>query len=308
MKAIGVILVLGALSLPAYAQTKVDERRPAAKDAVVEIENLAGSVKVIAWKNAEVQVTGTLGAGVEELRFSGGPERLQISAEMGEGAGGWHGRHGAAAGADLEVRVPEASRVRVEGFASSVQAEGLAGRLEVETVNGSIAVKGGTAALELQSVNGAVEIDGAAQRVEASSVNGRVTIRSAGGDVEASSVSGGVEVSGASYSRVELEAVSGALRFTGALTPNASLELQTVSGEVELELPAEQGAAVSVSTFTGQIRTDFAEAPAPEKTSRHTPEKELRFTIGSGGARIQIETLSGSVNIRKAGAARKTTK
>jgi hypothetical protein len=307
MKAIGVILMVGAASLPAYAQTKVDEKRPAAKDAVIEIENLAGSVRVVAWKNAEVQVTGTLGAGVEELRFTGGPERLRISPELEEGAGGWHGRHGSDAKADLEVRVPEASRVRVEGVSASVQAEGLEGQLEVETVNGSIIVKTGSAALDLQAVNGTVEIDSTARRIEASSVNGKVTIRSTGGEVEASSVSGGVEVTGGSYSRVELEAVSGSLRFAGALEPNASLDLQTVSGRVDLELPAEAGATVSISTFSGHIRTDF-EAPAPEKTSRYTPEQELRFTIGSGGARIEIETLSGSVDVRKAGAARKATK
>lgn len=306
MRAIGWILVLGTLALPAAAQTKVDEKRPAAKDAVVEIENLAGSVKVIAWKNAEVHVTGTLGAGIEALRFTGGPERLRIAPELEEGLRSY-GRHGKEARADLEVRVPEASRVRAEGVSSSVQAEGLEGQLEVETVSGAITVKGGTATLELQAVNGAVEIDSAARRVEASSVNGTVTIRSAGGEVEASSVSGSVDVVGGSYARVEMEAVSGSLRFAGALAPNASLDLQTVSGGVEVELPAETGAAVSISTFSGDIRTDF-EAPAPEKTSRYTPEKELRFKIGNGGARIEIETLSGSVDVRKAGAAKKATK
>jgi DUF4097 and DUF4098 domain-containing protein YvlB len=300
MKAIGAILILGLAAAPALAQTKVDEKRPAAKDARIEIENLAGSVKVIAWKNAEVQVTGTLGPDVEELEFSGGPDRLRIHPEL---AGGWlHGHSWKDKGvqSDLEVRVPEAAELRIEVVAASVTTEGLTGRLNVESVNGSITVKSGSAVLELESVNGAINIDGAAQRVQAESVNGSVSIRMAGGSLEAGVVSGSLDVSGGSFSRAELESVSGSIRFAGALQPTGSLDLQTVSGGVEVELPSGQGADVSISTFSGGIKTDF-EAPAPEKTSRYTPEKELRFKIGAGGSRIEIETLSGSVNVRKAG-------
>jgi len=306
MKAIGAILVLGLAASPAVSQTRVDEKRKAAKDATVEIENLVGSIKIVAWSNPEVQVTGSLGPDIESLDFSGGPERLQISPEPSSdwsGSHGWGGSHksrATSARSDLEVHVPEGSRVRVDGYASSVQAEGLNGRLEVETVDGSITVSGGKAELELESVNGAVSVDSAAQRVEAQSVNGKVLLKIAGGEIEASSVSGGVELSGGSFTRISVESVSGSVRFAGALESRGSLRLQTVSGGARVELPASQGADVSVSTFSGRIDADFG-APSPVKTSRYAPGKELRFTIGAGGARIEIETLSGSVDIRKAG-------
>ena len=73
--------------------------------------------------------------------------------------------------------------------------------------------------------------------------------------------------------------------------------MESVSGTVDLFLPAGLGAEFSVSTFSGEITNELG--PAAEKTSKWTPEKELSFTSGSGGAQITVETLSGAVNIRK---------
>ena len=57
MKRAALILV-AALAFPAAlaAQTTVDQKRPAAPDASVSIENSAGSTKVTGWERAEVSV------------------------------------------------------------------------------------------------------------------------------------------------------------------------------------------------------------------------------------------------------------
>ena len=88
--------------------------------------------------------------------------------------------------------------------------------------------------------------------------------------------------------------------FSGAITnelARATLAVESVSASVELILPAGLGAEFSVSTFSGDITNELG--PAAEKSSKWTPEKELSFTTGSGGARITVETLSGAIHIRK---------
>jgi len=87
------------------------------------------------------------------------------------------------------------------------------------------------------------------------------------------------------------------VRFEAGLSARATLSVESVSGGVDLLLPASLGAEFTVSTFSGAITNELG--PAAEKSSRWTPEKELSFTTGSGGARITVETLSGAVNIRK---------
>ncbi|HYN01726.1 MAG TPA: DUF4097 family beta strand repeat-containing protein [Vicinamibacteria bacterium] len=285
-------LVLAAvLAGPAwvFAQTPVDKSRPAAADGKVTIENMSGSVKVTGWDRAEVQVKGTVGSG-GELSFDGSEKETTIEVEA---------EHGNPMGirSDLEVFVPAGSSVSIEGFAASISVAGVTGSVSAETVNGSITQTGAAKGVELQSVNGAIDVTKASGRLKAEAVNGTVTVRDASGELEASTVNGKVLVIGGSFDRAALESVSGGVKFEAGLTPKATLSVESVSGSVDLLLPAGLGAEFTVSTFSGAITNELG--PAAEKSSQWTPQKELSFTTGSGGARITVETLSGSVNIRK---------
>jgi DUF4097 and DUF4098 domain-containing protein YvlB len=285
-------LVLAAvLAGPAWAlaQTPVDKSRPAAADGKVTIENMAGSVRVTGWDRAEVQVKGTVGSG-GELSFDGSEKQTTIEVEA---------EHGNPMGikSDLEVFVPSGSSVSIEGFAASISVAGVRGSVSAETVNGSITQTGAAKDVELQSVNGTIDVTKASGRLKAEAVNGTVTIRDASGELEASTVNGQLLVTGGSFDRAALESVSGGVKFEAGLSPKATLSVESVSGSVDLFLPAGLGAEFTVSTFSGAITNDLG--PAAEKSSRWTPQKELSFTTGSGGARITVETLSGSVNIRK---------
>jgi len=285
-------LVLAAvLAGPSWlaAQSPVDQKRPAAPDAKVSIENLSGSVKVTGWDRAEVQVKGTLGEGAE-LSFDGPEKDLQIEVET---------EHGNPMGvkSDLEVFVPAGSSVSVEGFQATISVAGVTGAVSAETVNGSITQAGAAKSVELESVNGSIDVTKATGRVQAEAVNGTVTVRDASGELDASTVNGKVLVTGGSFDRARLESVAGGVRFEAGLSARATLSVESVSGTVDLFLPAALGAEFSVSTFSGDIVNELG--PAAEKTSKWTPGKELSFTSGSGGARITVETLSGNVNIRK---------
>jgi len=284
-------LVLAAVLVPAWlaAQTPVDQKRPAASDAKVSIENLSGSVKVTGWNQAEVQVKGTLGDGAE-LSFDGSEQSLRIEVEA---------EHGNPMGikSDLEVFVPAGASVSVEGFQSTISVAGVTGSVSAETVNGSITQTGSAKGVKLESVNGSIEVTKAGGRIVAEAVNGPVTIRDASGDLQASTVNGKVLVTGGSFDRAQLESVAGSVRFEAGLAPRATLGVESVSGPVDLFLPAGLGAEFSVSTFSGDIVNEFG--PAAQKVSKWAPGKELAFTSGSGGARITVETLSGAVNIHK---------
>ena len=290
MKPAAVVLAT-VLAAPAWvaAQTTVDQKRPAAPDGAVTIENMAGSVKVTGWDRAEVQVKGTVGSG-GELSFDGSEKQttIEVEAERGNPMG---------IKSDLEVFVPAGSSVSIEGFQATISVAGVTGSVSAETVNGSITQTGGSKDAELQSVNGKIDVTKTSGRLKAEAVNGAVTIREGSGELEASTVNGQLLVSGGSFDRAALESVSGGVRFEAGLSAKATLSVESVSGSVDLFFAAGLGAEFTVSTFSGAITNDLG--PAAEKTSRWTPEKELTFTTGSGGARITVETLSGAVNIRK---------
>jgi DUF4097 and DUF4098 domain-containing protein YvlB len=283
-------LFLAALA-PALlrADSVVEQRRAAAADGLVEIENAAGSIRVIGWDQAEVMVKGTLGHGASGLNLSGAARRTHVEVET---EGNPHGVR-----SDIEVRVPVGSRVQIDAFQAEITVSGVKGGVRAETVNGSISVTGATKDVDVQSVNGAVEVVGSGGRVHAEAVNGRVSVKDANGEVDASTVNGLLSVTGGTFDRVRLETVSGELRFEGALGKTATLDAETVSGSVDMALPAGISADFSITTFSGGVDNELG--PPAQKTSKWTPEKELSFSTGSGGAKVNVQTLSGGIRLRK---------
>jgi DUF4097 and DUF4098 domain-containing protein YvlB len=272
-----------------WAGERVEQRRPASADALVAIENPAGSIHVVGWDKEEVEVTGTLGSGAEGIDVSGSSHHISIDVDT------MRNPHGVSS--DLEIRVPKGSRIEIDGFAASIRVEGIDGMIRAETVNGSIGIASGSKEVSAESVNGAVEVACPCQRVEATSVNGAVTVRGASGILDASTVNGRLTVEGASFERVQLETVNGTLSFAGDLGSGSTLHAETVGGSVELIVPAAVAATFNLSTFSGPIENEFGQEP--RRTSRYTSEKELVFSTGKGGATVTVNTLSGAIRLRK---------
>jgi len=284
------LVLATVLAVPAWtaAQTPVDQKKPAAPDGTVSIENMAGSIKVTGWDKPEVQVKGTVGAG-GELSFEGSGKSIHIEIESD--------RNPMGVKSDLDIYVPAGSTVEIEGFQATITASGVTGSLKAETVNGSITQSGAAKNVELQSVNGDVDVTKANGRVKAESVNGSVVLHDASGELEASTVHGKLHVLGGSWHRAELESVAGTVRFEAAIAQRATVSIETVSGGVQLLLPASVGAEFAISSFSGAITNELG--PAAQKSGKWTPQTELSLTTGSGGARVTVETLSGAIEIRK---------
>jgi len=283
------VLFAALLAGPAAAQSTIDQHRSAAPDGTVDIENMAGSIRVTGWEKNEIAVSGRLGRQASGLNLSGGASHTRIEVET---EGNPHGVR-----SDLDIKVPAGSRLKIDGFEASITVTGVTGTVQAETVNGSINLSGGAKDVDLQAVNGAVEVTKASGRIKAESVNGAVTVRDSSGELEASTVNGTLEVRGGSWTKAHLETVSGGLRFEGSLAKKATLDAETVSGSVELAFPPGIGADFSVSSFSGSIDNDLG--PAATRQSKWTTEKELSFSTGGGGAKVRVQTLSGSIHLRK---------
>ena len=266
------LLVAAAVALPTSAQTRVDEVRQVAADATVTVENISGSLRLTGWDRAEVHVTGTLGRGLEKVEITGSASRLDIRVVYPQDC------HDCG-GADLELKVPAGCRLEVSTVSADIDADQLKGEVRLETVSGELAVTASSPSLRVQTVSGDLTVRGAGQRLDAETVSGTL------------SATVSTLVDG------QLETVSGEIRIEADLAGNGRLEAQTVSGDVELRVPGSVGAEFDVRTFSGSIGNDFGQEA--RRTSEHGSGRELRFTNGSGAARVSIKTLSGDVRILK---------
>jgi DUF4097 and DUF4098 domain-containing protein YvlB len=290
MKRAALILML-ALAVPAWlAAGTVDETRPAARNGVVEIENFAGSITVVGWDQAEVRVQGTIAAGAE-LNFDVDGERTRIEVEPEDGAG--RKDYGESA---IEVHVPAGSSVEIEGVNAAIDVSGVSGSVEAETVNGAIKHRGSAGEVSLESVNGDLDVSGTAGRIHAEVVNGTVTIEESSGQLEASAVNGKVFITGGPFSSVSLESVAGNVVFDADLEATARLDAESVSGGVEIFVRSGFKADYDIETFSGEIENELGAGTI--ERAEFLPSKELHFSTGGGG-RVRVETLSGTIAIRK---------
>lgn len=284
------LVIAGAL--PALAQQKIDEKRPAAPDGVVEINNIAGSVKVTGWDRAEVTVRGTLWKNAERLDFDVSGKTTTIRVVLPR-----HTRQ--VEGSVLDIRVPAGSRVEFKTVSADVGIDSVKGNIEGQTVSGEIALKGaGSDRIRVSSVSGNVDVSAEAANVRAKSVSGTVNVRGAHGEVDASSVSGDVKIEAGAIKDGDFRTTSGSILIKGALDPSGRMEATSVSGSVKLELPANAAAHFRLKSFSGEITNEFG--PSATRDSKYGPGKSLDFTAGGGGgASVRVKTLSGSIRLIK---------
>lgn len=283
----GLLLWLPAAVWAGSEIERVVEARP---DGLVTISNVAGSVVVIGWDRNEVEVTGTLGRGVEELDVESRGRSVEIEVDLVSRSRGRDGN------ADLEIRVPRGSELDVEVVSAEVEISEVEGEVTVESVSGAIDVEGAPKELDVESVSGAIDIDAEVEQVVAESVSGEIRLRGAMREIEAETVSGEIDIEAGEIAQAELSTTSGHIEIAGALAAGAEIEVESHSGSVELGLPSSTSARFDVATHSGRITNQLG--PPPDR-NRYGPGKELEFSIGGGAARVTIDTFSGSVDLRR---------
>ena len=126
-------------------------------------------------------------------------------------------------------------------------------------------------------------------------VNGSLEIRNVQGDIEASLVNGGLDATGL-RGNAELSTVNGSIdvRFD-RLDGTQRIEIDSVNGSIDLFLPGDVDAEVTADTVHGRISNDFG----LEVDKSGWVGQELRGKLGSGSARISLDNVNGSIDIRK---------
>lgn len=130
--------------------------------------------------------------------------------------------------------------------------------------------------LVAKTVSGDVDVDRVHADVAAESVNGSVRV-STSGIAEASTVNGSVT------------AEMGRADWTG------SLAFESVNGGITLTFPAGLSTDLRAETVNGSIQSDF-----PLTVQGRFSHRELRGVIGNGGRVLDLETVNGSIRLRRA--------
>lgn len=288
-------IVIGALSASALLQ-QTDTIVDAGGARRLSLENFRGEVVVRTWDRDQVRVVADHPSSRSiEIDRQGATLSVEAVTERGLGLAG---------SVDFELTLPQNMDLHIEGMAVDADVQGAGGEVRVETINGSISVVGGRGSVSLSSVNGDIVLEGANGEIEVTGVAGGVTIRDSEGDIAVEAVGGGITLQNVRSGDLEAGTVGGILRFDGPIMEQGIYTFGSHGGAIWLYLPPDMNARVEAITLAGDIEIDFPGAPETASRGQGIPglrEKEVRFTTGSGGARIEVESFGGVIHILRAG-------
>lgn len=226
----------------------------------------AGKTVTIKGINGDVQAGGTSGREVEvtavkRAGHEGDPADVRIVAVQGED------------GVTICALYPS-RRGRPENTCEPGGNEHWSSERNDTEVNFTVRLPAGVR-FDGTTVNGSIRATGLTADASVSTVNGSVELQTRGTG-EARTVNGKVNV------------VMGQADWTGRL------HFATVNGGISVTLPANTNADVHATTVNGDMQSDF-----PLTLRGKWGPREMNGTIGSGGRTLDLETVNGSITLRR---------
>ncbi|HEY3520468.1 MAG TPA: DUF4097 family beta strand repeat-containing protein [Rhodanobacteraceae bacterium] len=285
-----------ATSLTVRADTPIHLGHEAAPDAKVVIRNVKGDVRVTGWNQNRVQVEGDLGSGARPLQITGDMHALEIKVES-PGSAGWFnlGSGDNMGPTSLDVHVPHAAALEVHTVSAPVEVDGMDGRsIQIGSVSGRVHLGVRADSVKADTVSGDIDLAGSAREFDAQTVSGDVQAATLEGNANAQTVSGAVLLRGTAMDTVNLGTVSGRIQLDAGVARDGSWKIDSMSGDVRLNLPAQTSARIKADTFSGDLHSDFGKATGGE----HGPGEHLETRVGQGSGAITVNSFSGDVHIQ----------
>ncbi|MGH7664194.1 MAG: DUF4097 family beta strand repeat-containing protein [Gemmatimonadaceae bacterium] len=279
---------------------RIDTTLALSRGGTVDLSLISGEIIVNGWTRNDVQLHASTEEG--ELQLDASPSRISLEVEDVDGDIGdtW-----------FEISVPRGTRVLMGAVSGDITATDIAGEVEASSVSGEVQVAGAADRVTAGSVSGGVRVvrvtsaSGAATAgsVRANSVSGDVWVEDAAGSVETGSVSGDITLRGIRSGSVRAKTVSGDVEYDGTFEASGRYEFGSHSGDILLAVPQGAGALLTLETFSGEIDSDFPLTiqPGDEGGGAHRRKHGFQFTLGNGGARIDVETFSGDIHLMRRG-------
>jgi uncharacterized protein YdeI (BOF family) len=302
--------IIGLVSLSAIADGRksVNETKQVSPDGFVSIHVTRGDLNVAGWDRDVIEITGLLDEQTREFIFEVDGDQTEIRVRLPGHLSGWSSN----SGSDLRIFVPVGNNVNVRGVSTDVDVRNLHSGLEVNdvsgdmtvsnvdrgadltTVSGEISLRNATGKIRVRSVSGDIESRNAVGPGSYHSVSGSIDVNGAGSEIDVETVSGEIDVRATEIMELSGHTVSGDIDITTSLVADGTVDLRTISGTIDLDLPSDTNARFDVMTGSGgTIRNRLTDAKP--RVSKYSRDSSLRFTMREGDGEVILSTSSGRI-------------
>jgi DUF4097 and DUF4098 domain-containing protein YvlB len=283
----GILPLVGAglfflTATPATGATQHFEKHfPVKGHPVVCIHNIGnGRIEVKSSKISEVIVAGTQASSKVTLETENAGDRIDVSANI----------------VDVTAQ-PNETEVN---FQLTVPEET---ELELKTQTGLIYVEQVMGDMTLQSVAGDVHLKEVSGYIVVRTTHGSLVCAQCAGKLDFNSVSGNAQLLQPALTNVNLFTTSGNILFDGDFIRTGIYTMRSGKGTVEVHFSGNDSFDLNAQTATGTVDNQAEAYLKPDShgmkhmASRFT--KGLFGTVGSGLAKVELSSYSGTIRILK---------
>src|SRR6266513_5587256 len=277
---------LAAAMLVALAsQRQTDTTIAVPAGASLSVNNFGGGITVHGWSENRVKVHAETGRrGRVEVSLVGSTVVVKASS-----------REGAPSVIDFDITVPQSMPLNLTGTYADITVDGVQGAISAETVNGEIEVHGGKGIVTLHSIQGGVTLADASGRIEVNSVNEDVELSNVSGEIKVETTNGEVMLTGIQSSSVDAGTINGDVTYEGTVNDGGSYSFGSHNGDISVSIPERANVTITAATANGDIDASFPLPMTPGPTGKH----RKTFKIGSGSARMELESFQGDIELRR---------
>jgi DUF4097 and DUF4098 domain-containing protein YvlB len=280
--AVVTLLMLAAGAL--RAQTSFDTTFAVRPNARLSVQNMTGTINIRGWNRAQMRVQADFERAHVDVQVSGN-QMVSVKSESRRGN----------AEVEYNITVPQGTAVDINGLSVDVGISGVCGALSINSTSGDIDATCLDGDTQIQTISGDITIADARGTLDVSSTSGDIEVRGARSSVTAHAVSGNVSLSEVAGSEVDVETVAGDVEYSGRIADNGRYRFAAHSGDVTVRIQGNPNATVAVSTFSGDFTSDFQIELQPGTRVG----KEWEFRLGSGSARMRVNSFSGTINLQR---------
>ena len=279
------LATLAALAL----QQQTDTTIPVRAGARLEVNNFGGDITVKTWTKNAVRIAADHSSR-DRITIEATDQVVRVKSE---------GRRGPSRVVEYDITVPASMALALSGVYTDISVDGAQGEITAETVEGAVKVSGGVGTVSLKSVQGEVTLEKARGRIDLSSVNESITGTDLAGDIAVETVNGDVTLTQIESANTEANTINGDITYDGTIKDGGRYRFSTHDGDLQVSVPEKASVSVSVSTFNGDFTPCF-----PVQLTGKTKHR-FSFTIGSGSARLELESFGGDIKLCRPGAVTK---
>ena len=173
----------------------------------------------------------------------------------------------------IDADLPAAAKLQLTAVSSDVEGAGFTGEQRYRTVSGDLRLTDLAGSVQLETVSGDASLQASSELA-----------------VQVQTVSGDVSVTAPLLRSLRANTVSGDAEIEGELDSSGDFKVETVSGDFVLRLVG--NATIEVHGLSTDVHSELDHRLEGQVDRR-------RVIIGSGGARLLFNSMSGDVDVRR---------